>query len=68
MGVTIVDAQDLTVALKDGSLIGFISPVMHNRLSAAWHRLGSSRRAASVYGRAAGKSYSVTFSGRRSKP
>jgi hypothetical protein len=48
MSVTIVDAQDFSVALKDGSSIGFISPVMHNRLSAAWHRLGSSRRAASV--------------------
>jgi len=47
-GVTIVDAQDFTVALKDGSSIGFISLVMHNRLSAAWHRLGSSRRVASV--------------------
>jgi len=48
MAVTIVDAQDFTVALKDGSSIGFISLVMHNRLSAAWHRLGSSRRVASV--------------------
>jgi len=48
IGVTIVDAQDFTVALKDGSSIGFISPVMHNRLSAAWHRLGSSSRASSV--------------------
>ena len=40
MGVTIVDAQDFTVALKDGSSIGFISPVIHNRLSAgpAWTR------------------------------
>jgi len=47
-GVTIVDAQDFTVALKDGSSIGFISPVIHNCLSAAWHWLGSSRRAASV--------------------
>ena len=48
MSVTIVDAQDFSVALKDGSSIGFISPVMHNRLSAAWHRVGSSSGTSSV--------------------
>jgi hypothetical protein len=36
-GVTIVDAQDFTAALKDGSSIGFISPAVHNRLGAAGH-------------------------------
>jgi hypothetical protein len=31
MAVTIVDAQDFTVALKDGSSIGFISLVASTR-------------------------------------